>query len=110
MKAYFNYLVKTKWLQTVVLALIPTFIFALFLILNNVTYSFQNSNRLPDDFSLSVIFISVVLIVIVVFRFSSLRNPKEVDLYYALPISRKKLFLTHSLFGQLCISLDLSFS
>ncbi|BCR35213.1 hypothetical protein [Mariniplasma anaerobium] len=99
MKAYFNYLTKTKWLQTMVMALIPTFIFVLTLILNNRTYPPTNSSRFSNDFGMSVIYISIVLIIIVIFRFSSLRNPKEVDLYYALPISRKKLYLVHLLFG-----------
>ncbi|MBU1020256.1 MAG: hypothetical protein KJ847_03510 [Firmicutes bacterium] len=99
MKTYFNYLTKTKWLQTIVMALIPTFIFVLILILSSRTYPPANSSRFSNDFGISVIFISIVLIVIVIFRFSSLRNPKEVDLYYALPISRKKLYLVHSLFG-----------
>lgn len=99
MKEYFNYLTKTKWLQTLVMALIPTLIFVLILILNSRTYPLANSSRFSNDFGMSVIFISIVLIVIVIFRFSSLRNPKEVDLYYALPISRRKLYLVHSLFG-----------
>jgi hypothetical protein len=43
----------------------------------------------------------IVMVVIVIFRFSSLRNAKEVDLYYALPISKQKLFLAHYLYGLL---------
>jgi ABC-type transport system involved in multi-copper enzyme maturation permease subunit len=99
MRTYFNYLVKHKWLQTVVLTLIPTFIFLLLLFLNAPYGTSQYGNNAPFDFATSVVFISIVLIVIVIFRFSSLRNPKEVDLYYALPISRKKLYLVHLLFG-----------
>jgi len=99
MKAYLSYLTKTKWLQTVVMALIPTFIFVLVLALRSPDYVPNIFNNPPYDFGISVIFISIVQIVIVVFRFSSLRNPKEVDLYYALPISRKKLYLVHALFG-----------
>ena len=99
MKAYFSYLTKTKWLQTVVMALIPTFIFVLGLALNNPAGS--SRGLLPNNFGISVIYISIVSIVIVVFRYSSLKNPKEVDLYYALPISRKKLYLVHALFGFL---------
>jgi ABC-2 type transport system permease protein len=99
MKIYLNYLIKTKWLQTIVMALIPTFIFVLSLFLSSPRLTGMNPNRAPQDFGISVIFISIVLIIIVVFRFSGLRSPKEVDLYYALPISRKKLYLVQSLFG-----------
>lgn len=99
MKAYFNYLIKTKWLQTIVMTIIPTLIFVLVIALSRQSYLHPGGYINHNDFSVSVVFIMIVLHVIVVFRFASLRNPKEVDLYYALPISRKRLYLTHLLFG-----------
>ncbi len=99
MKTYLNFLMKTKWLQTTVMALIPTFIFVLILVISGLKYTQIQSMTFISNFTTSVIFIVVVSFVIVVFRFASLRNPKETDLYYALPIPRKTIYLTHMLFG-----------
>ncbi len=98
MKDYLNYLMHKKALQTIVLAMIPSFI----LIITLLTSSLNRPQGRYDDpvvFNLSIILMMIVLTVIVIFRFGSLRNAKEVDLFYALPISRRNLFLTHYLFG-----------
>lgn len=101
MKAYLNYLINTKWLQTLVMTIIPTLIMVLILTSTNFRSYHSNTLKVPTDLLVSIIFMFIVMIIIVIFRFSSLRNAKEVDLYYALPLSRQKLFLTHFLYGLL---------
>jgi ABC-type transport system involved in multi-copper enzyme maturation permease subunit len=100
MKTYLNYIIHKKWLQTIVMTMIPTLIMVLILTSSNYT-RFSAQLRAPRDLLVSILFIMIVMIVIVIFRFSSLRNTKEVDLYYALPISKQRLFLAHYLYGLL---------
>ncbi len=99
MRTYLNYLIHKKWLQTLVMAIIPTLIMVFILSSTNFRRYTSGGFSDPDELLISIIFMMIVMIVIVIFRFSSLRNPKEVDLYYALPISRQKLFLTHFIYG-----------
>lgn len=100
MKTYLTYLIHKKWLQTFVMTIIPTLIMVLILTSSNFT-RYSNGLRAPSVLLVSIIFMVIVMVVIVIFRFSSLRNSKEVDLYYALPISRQKLFLAHFIYGLL---------
>lgn len=103
MKPYLNYLIHKKWLQTLVMAIIPTLIMVFILSTTGFRRFTSGGYKDPDELLVSIIFMMIVMIVIVIFRFSSLRNPKEVDLYYALPMSRQKLFLTHFVYGLLQI-------
>ena len=100
MKTYLKYIIHKKWLQTIVMTMIPTLIMVLILTSSNFT-RYSPQLRAPSDLLVSIIFMMIVMVVIVIFRFSSLRNAKEVDLYYALPISKQKLFLAHYLYGLL---------
>ncbi|AUD63811.1 hypothetical protein BK010_09495 [Tenericutes bacterium MO-XQ] len=101
MKTYLNYLIHKKWLQTLVMTMIPTLIMVLILTSSNFTRYSSGGFKDPSELLISIIFMVIVMIVIVIFRFSSLRSAKEVDLYYALPISRQKLFLAHFIYGLL---------
>lgn len=101
MKPYLNYLIHKKWLQTLVMTIIPTLIMVLIITSSRFAHYSNSGFRDPSEMLVSIIFMIIVVIVIVIFRFSSLRSAKEVDLYYALPISRQKLFLTHFIYGLL---------
>ncbi|AUD65839.1 hypothetical protein BK011_09125 [Tenericutes bacterium MZ-XQ] len=101
MKKYLDYLIHKKWLQTLVMTIIPTLIMVLIITSSRFARYSSGGFRDPSELLISIIFMMIVMIVIVIFRFSSLRSAKEVDLYYALPISRQKLFLTHFIYGLL---------
>ena len=105
MKNYLIYLIKTKWLQTLITAFIPTLIFVLSIMVNirrfysiNIV-SYYNRYSAPTIFFTALIFMLIIIPIIVIFRMSIFRNSKDVDLYYSLPISRKKLLFTQLLFG-----------
>lgn len=103
MRRYLIYLLKTKWLQTLILGLIVGLFFMIYLISFSgefyVDYGTQEMIEYPSALIAYAVLVIMLGIVIVFLRFASLRNPKEVDLYYAIPFSRKKLLLTHYIFG-----------
>ena len=101
MKPYLNYLIHKKWLQTFVMTMIPTLIMVLIITSSRFARYSSGGLKDPSELLISIVFMMIVMIVIVIFRFSSLKNAKEVDLYYALPISRQKLFLAHFIYGLL---------
>lgn len=97
MKQYFRYLLKTQLLQSLVLTLIPTVLFFTYLVI----YYRANTYFLRPPFAwfTPLVFLMILIHLVVIFRFSTLKSPKDVDVYYALPITKKKLFLTHYAFG-----------
>ncbi|RJX27281.1 MAG: hypothetical protein C4537_00980 [Acholeplasma sp.] len=100
MKKYFRYLIETKWLQTVIIAGITAILFMIILAIFSNDFLRNNFPlNYPGVFGVSGILLFVVSIIVVFFRFSALRNQKEVDLYYGLPMSRKDLYATQYLFG-----------
>jgi ABC-type transport system involved in multi-copper enzyme maturation permease subunit len=105
MKNYLLYLIKTKWLQTLIIACIPTLIFIISIMMNIRRFygisevSYYNYFRAPSIFITALVFIMIIIPIIVIFRMGLFRNSKDVDLYYSLPISRKNLLLTQLLFG-----------
>ncbi|MCD4827712.1 MAG: hypothetical protein K8Q99_08045 [Acholeplasmataceae bacterium] len=103
MKLYLKYLLSKKLLQTIVMAMIPSFILIITLLSSSLDRNNYGMVSYDDPliFNLSVVLMMIIVTIIVIFRFGSLRNEKEVDLFYALPISRKDLFLSHYLFGLL---------
>ena len=106
MKNYLIYLIKTKWLQSLIMAFLPTLIFVIQILSTINRYLPSNSQfnpyyRTPTIFITSLVFIMIIVPIVVIFRFYIFRNSKDVDLYYSLPISRKRLLLTQQLFGFL---------
>lgn len=104
MKAYMIYLMKTKWLQTLVLVLIPTLIVLVNVMLSYGYYYYPDSvppGHTPTLFVFPVVLIMLLIPVTVILRFWLFRNSKDIDLYYSLPISRRKLYLSQLLFGVL---------
>jgi len=105
MKKYLLYLIKTKWLQTLITAFIPTLIFIITIMMtitryyNTNNYSHNNIYRAPTVFNTALVFMMIIIPIIVIIRMSIFRNSKDVDLYYSLPISRKNLLITQLLFG-----------
>ncbi len=100
MKKYFRFLVETKWLQTAIMSGITAILFMIILAIFSDDFLRNNFPlNYPGVFGVSGILLFVVSIIVVFFRFSALRNQKEVDLYYGLPISRKDLYATQYLFG-----------
>ncbi len=100
MKKYFTYLIETKWLQTVIIAAITSIIFMITLAIFSDDFLRNNFPlNYPGVFGVSGILLFIVTIIVVFFRFSALRNQKEVDLYYGLPMSRKDLYTTQYIFG-----------
>lgn len=106
MKNYLTYLIKTKWLQSLIMAFLPTLIFVI-QILSSISRYIPNSPqsipyyRTPTIFITSIVFIMIIVPVVVIFRLYIFRNSKDVDLYYSLPISRQKLLFTQQIFGFL---------
>ncbi|PKK94309.1 MAG: hypothetical protein CVV61_00265 [Tenericutes bacterium HGW-Tenericutes-6] len=101
MKAYIYYLIKTKWLQTTVLAAIPT-ILSMTIIGLSTSYSNVNPHTYlpyPNILYTPVILMIIMVILLPIIRLSALKSAKDVDLYYALPMTQTKLYLSHLIFG-----------
>jgi hypothetical protein len=104
MKLYLIYLIKNKWLQTLVMALIPTLIFLISVLMNTYRYYHElipgrPTFRTPDVFASALVFIMILIPIVTIFRLYIFRNSKDVDLYYSLPVSRQQLLLTQLFFG-----------
>ncbi|MDO9629432.1 MAG: hypothetical protein Q7I99_05975 [Acholeplasmataceae bacterium] len=105
MKAYLIYLFKTKWLQTLIMALLPTLIFVVAIIMSKASFYNPSSTweyyryQPPYVFITALVFIMLLVPIVTIFRLQIFRNSKDVDLYYSLPISRQKLLLTQLIFG-----------
>lgn len=101
MKAYILYLIKNKWLQTAVLSIIPSVISMTIIGLSrsfiNISPTYYLPN--PDIMLTPVVMMIIMLFVVPVLKLSPLKNAKEVDLYYALPMKQSKLYLSHLIFG-----------
>lgn len=102
MKKYFKYLFQFNWLQTTVLITFSTLLFCFII--------FSKSDQLHtqmylDDFSFPTFLMFFISVIIIIQRFADLKNEHQMDLFYSLPISRRKLFLTHFLYGLLQVVL-----
>ena len=91
---FFRFLIKRNTrlmiLTTVaMIALYPLFAFTEFVF--NGTYS-QTMFNIGRGFQLAVFFVSLVIVPFVIFSY--LNSKKSLDVYHALPITRKDLFLT----------------
>ncbi|MDR2828059.1 MAG: hypothetical protein LBV51_01395 [Acholeplasmatales bacterium] len=96
---YFKLLFKKHYIETILLvaALSLTYL----LIVLNSTYSSYNYHPGAYNFPLSFLIVAICVLsfVFVFIRFSFLKNKKEIDLYYSLPIKRSHIILTQTLFG-----------
>lgn len=106
MKNYLTYLIKTKWLQSLIIAFLPTLIFVM-LVFSSIDQYIPNSPQsipyysVPIIFFFPIVFIMIIVPIVSVFRLYIFRNSKDVDLYYSLPISRKNLLSSQLIFGFL---------
>lgn len=106
MKKYLHYLFKKTLLETLVITLVSTLVYVLYILISepgSLSSPPYETFVLPYVFVFSVVAAFIIATALPILRLHSFKNRSQIDMYYAFPIERKKLLLSHIIISLLQI-------
>ena len=118
MKKYFGYLLKKSVYETMIICISVLLINVFFIYISKPAYANYIASEDIWVYALPIVLPGIIMttsiatiIVVLLLKAFKLKSKNYVDMYYALPISRKKLLSTHLLIGliQVVVIFTVSF-